>query len=95
MRVKTRKGRQVSLLAAVTLTSLMTTGAAQAAGKPNIVFSLTDNLGYGEWFGIPRTTDESLCPSASGWSPDIVPPEKMMEGKKGRKCRELKVYNVE
>jgi len=56
---------------------------------------LPNDQGFDEWFGIPRTTDESLWPSANGWSPDIMPAERMMEGRKGEKSRELKVYNVE
>lgn len=56
---------------------------------------LPNDQGFDEWFGIPRTTDEALWPSAPGWSPDIMPPEKVMEGKKGEKSRELKVYDVE
>ncbi len=56
---------------------------------------LPNDQGFDEWFGIPRTTDEALWPSAPGYSPDIMPSEKMMEGKKGEKSRELKVYDVE
>jgi len=56
---------------------------------------LPNDQGFDEWFGIPRTTDESLWPSSPGWSSAIMPPEKMMEGKKGEKSRELKVYDVE
>lgn len=56
---------------------------------------LPNDQGFDEWFGIPRTTDESLWPSANGWSPDIMPAEHTMEGRKGEKSRELKVYNVE
>jgi arylsulfatase A-like enzyme len=56
---------------------------------------LPNDQGFDEWFGIPRTTDESLWPSSPGWSSDIMPAEKMMEGKKGEKSRELKVYDVE
>jgi arylsulfatase len=56
---------------------------------------LPNDQGFDEWFGIPRTTDESLWPSANGWSPEVMPPEKMMEGRKGEKSRELGVYNVE
>ena len=55
---------------------------------------LPNDQGFDEWFGIPRTTDEALWPSAPGWSPDIMPAEKTMEGKKGEKSRELKVYDV-
>src|SRR4029079_5823819 len=48
-----------------------------------------------EWFGIPRTTDESL------WSADPVakqmgiPLEQMMEGRKGEKSREIGGYDLE
>ena len=55
---------------------------------------LPNDQGFDEWFGIPRTTDEALWPSSPGWSPDIMPPEKTMEGRKGEKSRELKVYDV-
>jgi arylsulfatase len=55
---------------------------------------LPNDQGFDEWFGIPRTTDESLWPTAPGWSPDIMPPEQMMEGKKGEKSRVLGVYDV-
>lgn len=56
---------------------------------------LPNDQGFDEWFGIPRTTDESLWPSADGWSPDIMPAEHTMEGRKGEKSRQLKIYNVE
>jgi len=55
---------------------------------------LPNDQGFDEWFGIPRTTDESLWPTAPGWSPDIMPPEQMMEGKKGEKNRALEIYDV-
>jgi arylsulfatase A-like enzyme len=55
---------------------------------------LPNDQGFDEWFGIPRTTDESLWPTAPGWFPDIMPPEQMMEGKKGEKSRVLGVYDV-
>jgi arylsulfatase len=56
---------------------------------------LPNDQGFDEWFGIPRTTDEALWPSSPGWSPEIMPAEQMMEGKKGEKSRALGVYNVE
>ena len=55
---------------------------------------LPNDQGFDEWFGIPRTTDESLWPTAPGWSPDIMPAEQLMEGKKGEKSRVLGVYDV-
>ena len=33
---------------------------------------LPNDQGFDEWFGIPRTTDESLWPSSSGWSADTA-----------------------
>lgn len=56
---------------------------------------LPNDQGFDEWFGIPRTTDESLWPSSPGWSPDIMPAEQMMEGRKGEKSRPLGIYDVE
>jgi len=55
---------------------------------------LPNDQGFDEWFGIPRTTDEALWPTAPGWSPDIMPAEQLMEGKKGEKSRALGVYDV-
>jgi len=52
------------------------------------------NQGFDEWFGIPRTTDESLWPSSPGYSPSIVQPEMIMEGRKGAGSRNLVVYDV-
>ena len=46
MRVKTQKGRQVSLFAAVALATLMTAGKSQAADKkPNILVIWGDDIG--------------------------------------------------
>jgi len=56
---------------------------------------LPNDKGFDEWFGIPRTTDEALWPSSPGWRPDIMPPEQVMEGKRGEKSRVLKTYDVE
>jgi hypothetical protein len=33
---------------------------------------LPNDQGFDEWYGIPRTTDESLWSSSTGYSPDIV-----------------------
>jgi len=56
---------------------------------------LPNDQGFDEWFGIPRTTDESMWPSSPGWSSAVMPPEKIMEGKKGEKSRELRTYDIE
>jgi arylsulfatase len=55
---------------------------------------LPSDQGFDEWYGIPRTTDEALWSSSTGYSPDIVPLEKIMEGKKGAKSRALKDYDI-
>jgi len=55
---------------------------------------LPNDQGFDEWYGIPRTTDESMWSSSPGYSPDIVPLEKIMEGKKGEKSVVLKDYDV-
>ena len=55
---------------------------------------LPNDQGFDEWFGIPRTTDESLWSSSAGYSADIVPQEKIMEGLKGGKSRALQDYDV-
>jgi arylsulfatase A-like enzyme len=56
---------------------------------------LPNDQGFDKWYGIPRTTDEALWPGAPGYSPSVMPPEQIMEGRKGEKSRELRVYDVE
>lgn len=55
---------------------------------------LPNDQGFDEWYGIPRTTDEALWPESPGWSPDIMPAEQIMEGRKGEKSRELGIYDL-
>jgi arylsulfatase len=55
---------------------------------------LPNDQGFDEWYGIPRTTDESMWSSSPGWSPEIAPLEKIMEGKKGTKSVALRDYDV-
>jgi arylsulfatase len=54
---------------------------------------LPNDQGFDEWFGIPRTTDESLWPGSPGYSPSVMPPEQIMEGRKGEKSRPLRIYD--
>jgi arylsulfatase len=56
---------------------------------------LPNDQGFDEWYGIPRTTDEALWPGSPGYSPAVMPPEQIMEGRKGEKSRDVKVYDVE
>jgi arylsulfatase len=55
---------------------------------------LPTSQGFDEWFGIPRTTDEALYPSAVGFKESGVEPEHIMEGKKGEQSRNLEVYDL-
>ncbi len=56
---------------------------------------LPNDQGFDEWYGIPRTSDESMWPSSVGYSPKIMPPQQIMEGRKGERSRDVKVYDVE
>jgi arylsulfatase len=56
---------------------------------------LPNDQGFDEWYGIPRTTDEATWPGSPGYSPSIMPPEQLMEGRKGEKSRNVKVYDLE
>jgi arylsulfatase A-like enzyme len=56
---------------------------------------LPNDQGFDEWYGIPRTTHEALWPSSPGYSPSVIPPELILEGKKGEKSRDVRVYDIE
>jgi arylsulfatase A-like enzyme len=56
---------------------------------------LPNDQGFDEWYGVPRTTDEALWPGSAGYSPNIMPPEQIMEGRKGETSRDVKVYDLE
>jgi arylsulfatase A-like enzyme len=56
---------------------------------------LPNDRGFDEWYGIPRTTDETRWPASPGYSPQIVPTQQIMEGKKGEKSRAVKEYDLE
>jgi arylsulfatase A-like enzyme len=51
--------------------------------------------GFDEWYGIPRTTNESLFTSSPGYDPDVVPLPYVMEGRKGAPARNVAVYDLE
>ena len=55
---------------------------------------LPNDKGFDEWYGIPRTMDEAMWPSSPGWTPEIIPPEHIMEGRKGEKSRVLQVLDL-
>ncbi|CAG2152272.1 arylsulfatase [Cupriavidus numazuensis] len=56
---------------------------------------LPNDQGFDEWYGIPRTTYEAMWPGSPGYSPEVTRPEYIMEGRKGEKSRELKVYDMD
>ena len=56
---------------------------------------LPNDRGFDEWYGIPRTTDEARWPSSAGYSPQLVPMQNIMEGKKGEKSHAIKEYDLE
>jgi arylsulfatase len=56
---------------------------------------LPNDQGFDEWYGIPRTTDESMFPSQPGANAAGIPFMHIMEGRKGEKSRELVVYDLE
>lgn len=55
---------------------------------------LPNDQGFDEWYGIPRTTDEAMWPGSPGYSDSIMEPEMIMEGVRGNKSKDLKVYDL-
>ncbi len=51
--------------------------------------------GFDEWYGIPRTSNESMFTSAPGYDPEAVPPPYVMEGRVGEPARNVHVYDLE
>jgi arylsulfatase A-like enzyme len=56
---------------------------------------LPNDQGFDEWYGIPRTTDESMWPGSPGYSAAVMPPEQILEGRKGGKSAPVAVYDLE
>lgn len=51
--------------------------------------------GFDEWYGIPRTSNESMFTSSPGYDPEITPLPYVMEGRVGEPARNLHVYDLE
>lgn len=51
--------------------------------------------GFEEWYGIPRTTNESMFTSSPGYDPDVVPLPHVMEARKGVPAANVAVYDLE
>jgi len=56
---------------------------------------LPSDQGFDEWYGIPRTTDESFWPADPAARAMGIPFTHIMEGRKGEKSRELEVYDFD
>jgi len=56
---------------------------------------LPNDQGFDEWYGIPRTTDESMFPSQAGAQAAGIPFMHIMEGKKGEKSRDVAIYDLD
>lgn len=55
---------------------------------------LPNNQGFDEWYGIPRTTDESMFPSQPGAKASGMSFMQIMEGRKGQKSKDVTVYDL-
>ena len=51
--------------------------------------------GFDEWYGIPRTSNESMFTSSPGYDPEVVPPPWIMEARKGESAKDAKIYDLE
>jgi arylsulfatase len=51
--------------------------------------------GFDEWYGIPRTTDESQFTSSIGYDPTVAELPYIMEGHRGERSRNVKIYDLE
>lgn len=51
--------------------------------------------GFDEWYGIPRTTNESMFFDSIGYDESIVDPPYVMEGTKGKPAEKKELYDLE
>ncbi|WP_419340697.1 arylsulfatase [Achromobacter sp. PD1] len=51
--------------------------------------------GFDEWYGIPRTTNESMFLDAVGFDPEEVEVPYVMEGRKGQRAEKRELYDLE
>jgi arylsulfatase A-like enzyme len=51
--------------------------------------------GFDEWYGIPRTTNESMFTSTPGFDPAVVPKPCVMRGRAGEAAEEVALYDLE
>ncbi len=50
--------------------------------------------GFDEWYGIPRTTNESMFTASPGYDPAVAPLPYVMEGNRGGPARDVAVYDL-
>jgi arylsulfatase len=51
--------------------------------------------GFDEWFGIPRTTNESMFTASPGFDPAVVPLPYVMEARRGEPARNAALYDLD
>ncbi|SDY34673.1 arylsulfatase [Variovorax sp. YR266] len=51
--------------------------------------------GFDEWYGIPRTTDESQFTATIGYDPSVADLPYIMEGRAGSPSQKVKLYDLE
>ncbi len=51
--------------------------------------------GFDEWYGIPRTTNESMFTSTPGYDPKVTPLPYVLEARAGEMPREAAIYDLE
>lgn len=56
---------------------------------------LPSDRGFDEWYGIPRTTDESQFTSTVGYDPSVADIPHIMEGRAGSPSTNVEVYNLD
>ncbi|HMS81403.1 MAG TPA: sulfatase-like hydrolase/transferase, partial [Burkholderiaceae bacterium] len=56
---------------------------------------LPSDRGFDEWYGIPRTTDESQFTTSIGFDPSVAEVPHVMAGRAGEPSVDLHVYDLE
>src|SRR5690606_5214308 len=51
--------------------------------------------GFDEWYGIPRTSNESMFTSSPGYDPSVTPLPQVMRARAGEPATETHVYDLE
>jgi arylsulfatase A-like enzyme len=51
--------------------------------------------GFDEWYGIPRTSNESMFTSTPGFDPSVVSLPYVMEGRKGEPVRNIGLFDLD